>query len=170
MPQVEKFKDGSIVGQSQNSPEWGYIRLTETRMSIANNWMRTENLSTLIRGKYEELKVANLTHGTTFPGKLVIRESLDPFNPGPYQDLDLKRAFKDGPLLVVEDEPIYRATVHTYNMEEQDVLLTHTNVQEVKDAIAARKLEDVKETPAVSAIEALAEVEIKSAAEVDSPF
>jgi hypothetical protein len=136
---IARMSDGSIVKQSENSPEWGFVRVEQENISIVNNWLRRSKRSALINGLYRDLLALNLSEGTTFPGKLVVDESLEPFNPGPYQDRDIKHAFEGGPICVYEDMPIYRRTRHTYNMDEQDTLIPHTNVEEIKQATAKRR-------------------------------
>lgn len=136
---VVKMNDGSIVKQSTNNPEFGFIRVQQESVSVVNNWMKKSTRSALINGAFADLSELGLTEGTVLPGKLVIDESLEPFNPGPYADRDLKHAFEGGPVCVFEDMPIYRRTRHTYNMDEHDTLIQHTNVDQIKEATAARR-------------------------------
>ena len=49
-------------------------------------------------------------------------------------DFGLKRAGTDGPVLLFEDQRIYRRTFYTENLTETDVLIQHTNIDEVKTA------------------------------------
>ena len=152
---IAKMNDGSIVKQSENSPEWGFVRVEQENISIVNNWLRRNKRSALINGMYKDFLALDLTEGTTFPGKLVVDESVEPFNPGPYQDRDIKHAFEGGPICVFEDMPIYRRTRHTYNMDEQDTLIPHTNVEEIKQATAKRRemLAGVKENDENSSLD-----------------
>jgi hypothetical protein len=164
---VAKMKNGLIVQQSANSPEWGFIRVQQDSVSIVNNWLRRNKRSTLIKGLYQDFLDLNLTEGSGFPGKLVIDESLEPFNPGPYQDRDVKYAFEGGPICVVEDQPIYRRTRHTFNVDEHDTLLQHTNVEQIKQAISSRKalITNVQENE-----ENVLNPVTKKEAELDAPF
>lgn len=135
---VVAMQDGSVVKQSSN-PEFGFIRVAQESVSIVNGWIRKNSRSALINGNFKDLTSMGLKAGSSFPGKLVIDEALEPFNPGQYQDRDLKYAFDGGPLCVFEDMPIYRRTRYTDNVAETDTLIQHTNVDEIRDAVAKRK-------------------------------
>jgi hypothetical protein len=121
-----------------------------------------------------------LRAGSVFPGKLVIDEALEAFNPGPYQDRDLKYAFEGGPLCVFEDMPIYRRTRYTENVNEMDTLIQHTNTEEIRAAVEKRKqavtslsenLTNVEVAETVEAVETPAVVaEVSEVAEVEAPF
>jgi len=135
---VVAMQDGSVVKQSSN-PEFGFIRVTQETVSIVNGWIRKSSRSALINGGYTDLLSMGLKAGSAFSGKLVIDESLEPFNPGPYEDRDIKFAFEGGPMCVFEDMPIYRRTRYTENVDEIDTLIQHTNVDEIRGAVAQRK-------------------------------
>lgn len=164
---VVAMQDGSIVKQSSN-PEFGFIRVTQETVSIVNGWIRKNSRSALINGGYSDLLSMGLKAGSTFPGKLVIDESLEPFNPGPYEDRDIKYAFEGGPMCVFEDMPIYRRTRYTENVSELDTLIQHTNVDEIRGAVAQRKqVAEVTE----NTVNAVTEVtEVTEVAEVESVF
>lgn len=168
---VVALKDGSIVGVSQSNPDYGFIRVEQENVVVVNNWLKRKKLSAVINGLVKDLKELKLYAGVSIPGKLVVKESLEPFNPGPYQDRDIKHAFEGGPICVHHDQPIYRVTQHTYNMEEYDELIPHTNVEEIKEASAVRRaalaivsenqqnesVEDVVEEPTTEATQEILE-------------
>lgn len=70
-------------------------------------------------------------------GKLVVEEATEPFsktNP----DRDIKWANKDLDIpCMLEDQPIYRRTVHTSDMSKTDTLIQHTNVEQIRESYAA---------------------------------
>ena len=72
---------GNVIRQSTNNPEYGFIRLTQSRSMIgANNFVNVKNLSTLIHGKIEELEQTGLQHTKEINGKIYIVEQVTPFN------------------------------------------------------------------------------------------
>jgi hypothetical protein len=176
---VVAMQDGSIVKQSSN-PEFGFIRVSQETVSIVNGWIRKNSRSALFNGNFKDLQSMGLRAGSVFPGKLVIDEALEAFNPGPYQDRDLKYAFEGGPLCVFEDMPIYRRTRYTENVNEMDTLIQHTNTEEIRAAVEKRKqavtslsenLTNVEVAEAVEAVETPAVVaEVSEVAEVEAPF
>tara|TARA_R110000868_G_scaffold404780_2_gene683294 strand:+ start:783 stop:1277 length:495 start_codon:yes stop_codon:yes gene_type:complete len=159
---VVAMQDGSVVKQSSN-PEFGFIRVTQETVSIVNGWIRKNSRSALINGGYTDLMSMGLRAGSTFAGKLVIDEALEPFNPGPYEDRDIKFAFEGGPMCVFEDMPIYRRTRYTENVNELDTLIQHTNVDEIRNAVAERK-------QVAQVVENTANVEVKAEATLEEVF
>ena len=159
---VVAMQDGSVVKQSSN-PEFGFIRVTQETVSIVNGWIRKNSRSALINGGYTDLMSMGLKAGSTFAGKLVIDEALEPFNPGPYEDRDIKFAFEGGPMCVFEDMPIYRRTRYTENVNELDTLIQHTNVDEIRNAVAERK-------QVAQVVENTANVEVKAEATLEEVF
>jgi hypothetical protein len=132
--------DGNIIVQSQNSPEYGYIRATQQAIEINNEgWLKSVTRSTLLKGKMEDLLLAGYTDQTELPGKIIVIESLFPFNTeNPTKNL--KIAGKTGVICRYDDQPIYRQTFYTTNDNAIDQLISHTNSEEIKDAMASQKL------------------------------
>jgi hypothetical protein len=92
----------------------------------------------LLKGKIEDLHRLQYNKDTILPGKIVIKESLKPFNLN-NPDVDLKIAGSTGVICRVDDEPIYRQTFYTTNVNEQDILVQHTNTDEIKEVMEAQK-------------------------------
>lgn len=140
MSKVKVFADefGSVVFISPNNPEYGYIRV-EQDCPVFNSkgWFDFKKRCAIIPGRTQDLKRAVESNffvaGKELPGKIVVREQLEPLmesNP----DFGLKRAGNNGPVLLFEDQMIYRRAFYTENMNETDVLIQHTNIDEVKSA------------------------------------
>jgi hypothetical protein len=140
MSKVKVFADefGSVVFISPNNPEYGYIRV-EQDCPVFNSkgWFDFKKRCAIIPGRTQDLKRAVESNffvaGKELPGKIVVREQLEPLmesNP----DFGLKRAGNDGVVLLFEDQMIYRRAFYTENMNETDVLIQHTNIDEVKSA------------------------------------
>lgn len=132
---VTAGKGGQIVNISQNNPEYGYIRVQQTRMSVENGWARKKTLSALIPGTVEDLKGLGFKDGDVLPGRIQIKESLEPFN-AEDPEKDLKIAGNTGIVCTLGGEPIYRKTF--YNEDgEADIRILHDN----GDAISAKYAE-----------------------------
>ena len=140
MSKVKVFADefGSVVFICANNPEYGYIRV-EQDCPVFNSkgWFDFKKRCAIIPGRTQDLKRAVESNffvaGKELPGKIVVREQLEPLmesNP----DFGLKRAGNDGVVLLFEDQMIYRRAFYTENMNETDVLIQHTNIDEVKSA------------------------------------
>ena len=129
---------GSVVCISPNNPEYGYIRV-EQDCPVFNSkgWFDFKKRCAIIPGKTEDLKRAVkagfFIKDKELPGKIVVKEQLEPLMPS-NPDFGVKRAGNDGVVLVFEDQMIYRRTFYTENLSETDVLIQHTNIEEVKTA------------------------------------
>ena len=139
---------GNVVRQSNSNPEFGHVRLQQTRVTFGNNgWVKKSNISTLLHGKLEDLKEMGLESMGSLPGKIVIKEQLEPFsvNNG---DRDHKIAGSTGIICCVDGQPIYRKTFFVADTTVQDVLIAHNNGEAIKDA---NMLDGTQESKAVSA-------------------
>ena len=126
---------GNVIRQSTNNPEYGFIRLTQSRSMIgANNFVNVKNLSTLIHGKIEELEQTGLQHTKEINGKIYVVEQVTPFseeNP----DRDLKMAGDTGIICATSDgQPIYRKTFYSQDENVEDTLVAHANGEAIRDA------------------------------------
>ena len=135
---------GQVVNISKNNPEYGYIRVSQSRSTMEGGWLRTRNISALISGKVDELKSLNLTNGASLPGKIVVAESLTPFNEE-NPEKDYKVAGDTGIVCSFEGQPICRKTVYTDSLEATDILIEHDNYEAIKEAYAASQAEVASE-------------------------
>lgn len=125
---------GNAIRVSSNNPEFGHVRLVQKRVTFGNSgWVKPANLSTLIHGKVEDLKELGLATATTLTGKIVIKEQTTPFNQE-NPDRDLKIAGDTGIICCSYGEPIYRKTFFTADLAAEDVLVSHTNGEDIKQA------------------------------------
>jgi len=133
--------NGMVIRQSKNNPEYGVILLEQTSISIQQNpsnpkslnWIKKNKLTTLLKGTVEELKELNYKAGQKIEGKIVVKESVTPFseeNP----DQHLKIAGKTGVVCCLYGQPIYRITYYTSDMEDQNELINHDNVDAIRSA------------------------------------
>jgi hypothetical protein len=125
---------GNVINQSKNNSEYGYVRLQQVRVTFGNNgWVKKSNVSTLLQGKVEDLQSLNFKAGDEIAGKIVIKEQLEPFNSND-PDRDYKYAGDTGIVCCVDGQPIYRKAMFTADTTAQDVLIAHTNGQDIKEA------------------------------------
>ena len=128
---------GNAVRQSNSNPEFGHVRLVQTRVTFGNSgWVKKSNISTLLHGKLEDLQEMGLESMEFLPGKIVIKEQLEAFsqNDG---DRDYKMAGDTGIICCVDGEPIYRKTFYVADATSQDVLVAHNNGDAIKEANAS---------------------------------
>jgi hypothetical protein len=125
---------GNVIRQSNNNSEYAYIRLQQDRVTFGNNgWVKKSNVSTLLHGKLEDLQSLNFKAEDTLAGKIIIKESLEPFSSND-PDRDLKRAGDTGIICCVDGQPIYRKTFFVADATAEDVLIAHNNSDAIKEA------------------------------------
>jgi hypothetical protein len=139
---------GQVIIASKENPTYGYIRLEQKRTIITDRgWVRSRVLSALMHGTVEELESLELAAGEILPGKLVIKESLVPFN---IKDpsVDYKVAGNTGIVCMVDDKPVYRKVFYNQSGNDADEVIAHTNGEEIRQANASlmsNKAEQVEE-------------------------
>lgn len=136
---VTADKSGNIIGVSENNPEYGYVRVEQSGSFINDQgWLRVSKRSALIKGLVKDLVETGFTEGQELDGKIVVVESLTPFNPE-NPDRDLKIAGETGVVCRIDDQPIYRQTFYTTNVNNQDQLIMHNNSEEIREVQAAQR-------------------------------
>ena len=136
---VTADSNGNVIGVSENNPDYGYVRVISTATQInSDGWLRTVKRSALIKGLVSDLTTAGFNSGDTLPGRIVVRESLEPFNPN-NPDRDLKIAGDSGIVCRVDDQPIYRQSFYTSNPNAEDELIMHTNGDEIRQVQSANR-------------------------------
>ena len=130
---------GNVIGISQNNPEYGYIRVEQIATQINDEGLlKTVKRSALIKGKVQDLIDTKYEADTEIPGKIVVRESLTTFN-SENPDRDLKVAGSTGVICRIGDQPIYRQTFFTTNLNAQDEFIMHDNKDEIKEVQEAQR-------------------------------
>ena len=125
---------GNVIRQSSTNSEFGHVRLQQERVTFGNTgWVKKSVLSTLLHGKLEDLQSLGLENIKSLPGKIVIKESLEPFN-NTDPDRDYKYAGDTGIICCQDGQPIYRKTFYVSDTTAEDVLVAHTNGQDIKEA------------------------------------
>lgn len=151
---------GNVIRVSKNNPEYGFVRLEQSVVEIHNGWVRRKGKTAILPGLVSDLKYLAWEEGEELEGKIVVKETLEPIikdNP----DYGVKRAGQDGPICVFEDQPIYRRTYFTMDMDDEDIYIQHTNVDEIREnnaksvesVKAAAKVAETKTTPVAMEVE-----------------
>ncbi len=126
--------EGNVINKSKNNPDYGYIRVEQTRMAVDEmGFARKQTLSALISGTVETLQSFGWTLGQEIEGSIVVKESMKPFNKK-NPDADLKIAGETGIVCEVNGAPIYRKNFYSTSDTAEDVLIAHTNGAEIKAA------------------------------------
>lgn len=135
-------KSGSIITAYKTNPEYGYLQLQQSAITIGpDGWIRENKRVCLLRAETELLKsfVAG-NKNLQVPGKIVVREYLESELPDnmrsilnknvPYEEAIapfVKRAGADGNELTLGGERILRFATYDATGEMPDVLVQHDN-------------------------------------------
>lgn len=131
---------GAVIYVSANNPDYGYVKLQQVRTLVDDNgFLRRQNMSALIQAPVGILQEMGYYAGQILDGKIIIKESLAPFNKKS-PERDLKIAGKTGILCKVGDEPIYRKTVYNTSSNAADITIQHDNVEELREAYAVQRV------------------------------
>ena len=139
----------SVITVSQNNPEYGFVRLEQTRtMFDDNNFLKLKVVSTLIHGTVAELQAAGFYAGQELPGKIVVTESMEAFN-AKNPERDYKVAGNTGIICTLGGSPIYRKTTYSTASNVEDTLVRHDNVEQLRQAYSAQSKTTIS-TPKVN--------------------
>jgi len=132
---------GNVIVRSQNNPEYGHIRVEQSRMVIDDGgFAKRKKISALIPGTIEDLKGFDWRVNEEVPGQIIIKESLLPFNPKD-PERDFKIAGASGVLCTKGGSPIYRKHFYSLNPNAADILEQHDNTEEIQMAYASEDKE-----------------------------
>jgi hypothetical protein len=129
---------GAVVNQSENNADYGFVRVQQQRTMIDDNgFLRRKSISALVPGTIAELNDAGFYAGQQIDGKIVVEESLEPFNTKT-PERDLKVAGETGVVCTLGGLPIYRRTLLSFDATAADTLIKHDNVEELRAAYEAQ--------------------------------
>lgn len=122
----------AVVEQSKNNPDYGYVKVVQSRSMVgADGFYRKIEVPALIHGFTSDLVHEGYYAGQELSGRVVIKESLTPFNVAePHRDL--KIAGTSGVTCTVNGQPIYRKTIYTEVASVEETLIAHDNIDEIR--------------------------------------
>ena len=131
---VTRKQGESLLTISEN-PEYGYFRVEQVRRIHENGFYVPKKISALVHCKVSDFEKAPYNEGDIIPGKIIILESLTPFNKKNPEN-NYKIAGKTGIICKVNGQPIYKNTMFTNDDSKEDKLVKHTNSDEIKRALS----------------------------------
>jgi hypothetical protein len=132
-------KSGAVVSTSPNNPEFGWLCVESIQPTFQGGFLRLGKRVAFIAGKVDELNKyvgdLSLVAGSELPGKIVVKESLIPVS-ATDATMGVKypnaAAKTQGLACLVDDQPVYRKSMYTPNVDELDILVQHTNGDEIR--------------------------------------
>lgn len=131
---VTGTESGQVVIPSDNNTAFAHIRVTQRRNFVDDRgWLKKKDLSALILGETADLSEMSFFPGQELPGKIVIKESLFPFNVN-NPEKDYKFAGDTGVVCCLDGQPIYRRAFYDATGKDEDVFIKHNNSNAIKAA------------------------------------
>lgn len=136
---VKADEQNNVVISSQTNSEWGHIRVQQDVVAIdSNGFARRKTLSALIPGLVADLKSFGWKKDQEIDGKIIIKESLEPFNTKE-PERDYKIAGKSAIVCCLDGQPIYRKSFYTLNNNAVDSdPIEHNNGDAIKAAYSTK--------------------------------
>lgn len=131
---VLKNEDDSVLNISENNPDYAWVLVQQVRTVVDDSgFLRRKPVTAVLPGPIDDMKAMNFYGGQELPGKILIKESLVPFNVK-NPDRDLKIAGDTGIVCRLEGLPIYRKTYYSTKSNVEDIFVQHDNKDEIKSA------------------------------------
>jgi hypothetical protein len=128
----------NVIRLTKN-PEYGWILVSQTTPVFKGRFIDMEKRTAIITGKVDFLKQMDYKASQELPGKIVVKESLEPTNPDNNLQ-DVKCAGDSNIPCTVDDQPIYRTSYYTINLSDTDILIEHDNGDEIRAAQKKERL------------------------------
>lgn len=131
---------GTVINQSPNNPEYGFIRVQQyVNHYDDNGFLRRRKSTAIVSGPMTDLQEAGYYAGMELPGRIIVQESTTPWN-DKNPERELKVAGATGIVCRIEGNPIYRRTLYTEKDNLTDTFLAHDNVDELRFAYQEQKI------------------------------
>ena len=133
-------KEGNALTVSPKNPEYGWVAVESIQPTFSEGFMRLGRRVAFIAGTVKDLQAFGFTVNQELPGKIVVKEGLEPLNAGD-ATIGIKypnaAAKAQGLSCMVDDQPVYRKSFYTTNGEATDVLVAHNNGDRIRQFMAA---------------------------------
>jgi|TARA_R100000482_G_C5099349_1_gene134856 hypothetical protein len=142
---IQADEQGNVVRVSNNNPEFGHVRLIQSKRVIRGGWVNKKERSALLQGTVEDLTACGYEAGEILDGNIIIKESFTPFNKKK-PEMHLKVAGDSGVTCKGVDQEtgevrdIYRTTEYDDTGLLKDQLIPHVNGDEIKAALTSESM------------------------------
>lgn len=130
---------GEVITQSTKKPEYGTIRVDSENVSMEGGYLNIQKRTAFIRGKMEDLAKLSLSANKVLPGKIVKKESFEPFYEGQQAKIYPEGNANAGAPVLTNGRETYLEFSYTADPNAPDVwvgLDTATASEQVQEALA----------------------------------
>jgi hypothetical protein len=122
--------NGQVITVSPKNPEFGWVAIESIQPTFSEGFLKLGKRVAFIAGSVKELQEFNFIAGEELPGKIVIKETLEPLN-AKDATMGIKypsaAAKKAGLACTVNDQPVYRKSYYTPDTNKLDIMIAHNN-------------------------------------------
>lgn len=111
---------GTVITPSQNNPEWGTFRVDSVHTSFEGGIVNVNKRTAFVRGKISDLEGLGLKAGQSLAGKILKKESYEPFYEGQSPKI-YPSGERQGQAVLTNGRETYLEYEYTQNMEAHDV-------------------------------------------------
>ena len=116
---------GAVITPSTNTPLFGTIRLDSEHKSMEKGFVNIQKRSAFVRGRIEDLNALGLKSGQSLPGKIIKRESFEPF----YEGQTSKINPSTGEIVLTNGRETYLEFVYTEDANATDQWVGANNAE-----------------------------------------
>ena len=137
---VKHPETGLVITPSVNKPEFGTIRIDQEASVFNNGFFAVQKRTAFVRGRITDLESLGLKDGSTLDGKIIRKESFEPF----YEKQ--KKSPKINPqtneVILTDGRPTYLEFEYTEDKNASDHWVAESNeVAETADILAEQSME-----------------------------
>ncbi len=128
-----------VITESTKTPGFGTFRVDSEEVAFTNGFVNIQKRTAFVRGKLEDLAKMSLTANKTLPGKIIKRESYEPFYDGQSAKIYPDSHSMAGQAVLTNGRETYLEFVYTPDVNAQDSWVgegTATASEEVQEALA----------------------------------
>lgn len=112
---VKHPETGNVITVSTKNPKYGTIRLDESHTSFEGGFVNTQKRTAFLRGEVVALEALGLKDEQKLPGKIIKRESYQPFYEGQSPKIYPNGSEKAGQPVLTNGRETYLEYVYTAN-------------------------------------------------------
>lgn len=125
---VKHPETGAVITASTKNAEYGTIRVDETHTSMEGGFVNIQNRTAFIRGRLEDLNKLGLKDGQSLPGKIIRKESFEPFYEGQAPKQYPKDHKQAGENVLTNGRETYLQYEYTSDINAGDTLPSESSV------------------------------------------
>ena len=135
---VKHPETGLIITPSVNKPEIGTIRIDQEVSVFNKGFFAIQKRTAFVRGRITDLESKNLKDGSTLDGKIIRKESFEPF----YENQEPKINPQTNEVVLTDGRPTYLEFEYTEDKNASDHWVAESNeVAETADILAEQSME-----------------------------